>query len=415
MNKHVPAAILLVVTAFGTLTSALAAPLRLPGPDSLSAPEPFARQNPAAGTACVIHPADPRLSTPEGLIGVLRIAERDEQEKLLPRLVAMGERAVEPLLAVLREPYSIAREKKAEAWFPICGNDLTFPLPQDSPETVRRLALRALGDIRDRRAVQPCIDILRGPMSFGEKWAVYALGRIGDRRAIPVLRERASRKYLNYEETDIAVACASALTEFGADGVDALSRVVQTQGAAGKQAALWELWRINPRRAFKPTIHVIQHDSRARLMALEVVCRGSRDHRRKAPLALIDALLRDPDKEVREATLDWCAFGLDDRRLFDRLKKYFEAGGDYPYQVMMALLASDKSRAIQYFSTELLGHSNEGIRGEAVRHLGWEGDLSVVPALERLVATESDAFTRESAARAIVDIRKRAEASSKRR
>ena len=74
-------------------------------------------------------------------------------------LVEIGEPAVEPLIAVLK----------------------------DSDENVRNLAIVSLGDIGDARAVEPLIAVLKDSDANVRNLAIVSLGDIGDARAVEPL------------------------------------------------------------------------------------------------------------------------------------------------------------------------------------------------------------------------------------
>jgi HEAT repeat protein len=83
-----------------------------------------------------------------------------------PRLIAIGGAAVLPLIDLLNDP-----EKKGVWW----------------------LAANALGEIGDKRATEPLIQLLKHPLSFEALWArknaAGALGQLKDQRAVDVLLE----------------------------------------------------------------------------------------------------------------------------------------------------------------------------------------------------------------------------------
>ena len=99
-------------------------------------------------------------------------------------------RAVEPLIAVLLEPYQLSsvREAVSQVLGEIKDPRAVEPLiavllEPDQATSVREAVSQALCEIKDPRAVDPLVTFL--PKS----WAVKALGKLGDRRAIKPLEQ----------------------------------------------------------------------------------------------------------------------------------------------------------------------------------------------------------------------------------
>jgi HEAT repeat protein len=89
----------------------------------------------------------------EKLINALRNENWDSHILILDELIKIGEPAVFQLIEVLK----------------------------DSSQVVRQYAIFALGEIKDRRAVEPLIEML---LNEGDYTAAIALEKIGDERAI---------------------------------------------------------------------------------------------------------------------------------------------------------------------------------------------------------------------------------------
>jgi len=99
------------------------------------------------------------------LIAILQ--DSDSERHRIAAAYALGfsfdRRALEPLVTVIRDP-------------------------AQGPE-LRGQAAEALGYLRDRVAVNPLLRILSDPSAEVRFWAAFALGEIGDQRALPKLRE----------------------------------------------------------------------------------------------------------------------------------------------------------------------------------------------------------------------------------
>jgi len=101
-------------------------------------------------------------------------------------------RAVEPLIEVLRDEYFVIRKYACWALGEIGGVGAVDPLIEvlrgDSDNGVRKYAAEALGKIKDKRAVEPLTEALREDSDeFVRIVAARALGEIGDESAVETL------------------------------------------------------------------------------------------------------------------------------------------------------------------------------------------------------------------------------------
>jgi hypothetical protein len=109
--------------------------------------------------------------------------------------IALGEigdtRAVEPLIAALKDGDSSVRSNAAIA-LGVIGDPRVEPLIaalKDEDSWVRGYAAIALGEIGDARAVEPLIAALKDEDSSVRRYAAEALGVIGDERALELLMD----------------------------------------------------------------------------------------------------------------------------------------------------------------------------------------------------------------------------------
>lgn len=106
-------------------------------------------------------------------------------------LVEIGDPAVEPLIAALKNERDKVRQSAAKALGRIGDPRAVEPLIaalQDDHGHVRELSARALGSIGDPRAVEALIAVLQGKdYEYVREAAAEALGKIGDARAIEPL------------------------------------------------------------------------------------------------------------------------------------------------------------------------------------------------------------------------------------
>jgi HEAT repeat protein len=168
-------------------------------------------------------------------------------------LVKMGQPAVEPLIAALRDPRPLVSMHAAEALGQIQDVRAVEPLIaalSDPRDGVRMFAARALGQLGDARAVEPLVVALRDPHRNVSTEAIQALGHTGDARAIEPLMHLA---WDGYDETDRADAIdARAILALGKIGdeqmLPKLERVRQQLNESYTAAASQE-YNLNPMAA----------------------------------------------------------------------------------------------------------------------------------------------------------------------
>jgi HEAT repeat protein len=133
---------------------------------------------------------DPRAVMP--LRGLLQDPVKTVREEASAALVAIGRPAVPPLIESLAHPDWMVRLRAVESLKMIRPPEAVPALIalgfHDPDSAVREDAVRALGVIGDKRAVEPLITIVTQQPRF-RLVAIEALGVIGDRRAVPVLIE----------------------------------------------------------------------------------------------------------------------------------------------------------------------------------------------------------------------------------
>lgn len=116
-----------------------------------------------------------------------------------------GTRAVEPLIAALRAEVT----HQAGAAVPVRSGYTDFPGLHDS-WTVRREIVIALGMLGDARAVEPLVAALRDEHTWVRAYAAESLGRLGDTRAVDPLRV-----VLTDEDGFVRATAAAALDRLG--------------------------------------------------------------------------------------------------------------------------------------------------------------------------------------------------------
>ena len=107
-------------------------------------------------------------------------------------LVKIGAPAVEALTVALHNPNRDVRFNAARALGEIRDPravESVLDLLRDQNRTVRLAAARALGYIRDGRAVEPLAHALNDRARMVRNYIAWALGEIGDERAVPSLQK----------------------------------------------------------------------------------------------------------------------------------------------------------------------------------------------------------------------------------
>jgi HEAT repeat protein len=107
-------------------------------------------------------------------------------------------RALAYLLGAANDPDPSVRAKAIETLGHMHATEATTPLVQrlfmrDTDDFTRRRILASLGMIGDKRAVDPLLDFADGKANVDTRaGAIYAIGEIGDRKALPALEHIAT-------------------------------------------------------------------------------------------------------------------------------------------------------------------------------------------------------------------------------
>ena len=204
----------------------------------------------------------------------LRIARPAVRRRASERLGTLPEAV--PALARVVSSSPSANERRDAVWAltskqPTVGARRCVPALADVDDTVRQAALHSISVRRDRDAVPSLIEILKKPSMFNRRAAAEALGRIGDKTAVPGLlgalaepADRALEHSLTYalieiadpestalglksENKDVRRACLTALDQMGHG---ALAREGVLGALASKDARLKETaWWIAARHS----------------------------------------------------------------------------------------------------------------------------------------------------------------------
>jgi putative membrane-bound dehydrogenase-like protein len=127
------------------------------------------------------------------LLGDARPAVR---KRAIQELAAQGERVVPELQDALKNPAAEARRNAVWALTRIEGQKARQAVRaalDDQDKTVRQTALHSISVWRDANAAPALLALLRSGTPHNERGAAEALGRIGDKAAIPALLEASGR------------------------------------------------------------------------------------------------------------------------------------------------------------------------------------------------------------------------------
>jgi hypothetical protein len=217
--------------------------------------------------AKIVYPIIHRLCIADGLFGrkalataLVRIGQaavaplvnmlRDERWYVVRNMVAiLGEigsrECADALKATLYHQDERVRKETIRTMVKLGGREaenLIIELLTDKNAGIIRQAVLSLGIMKSQSAVQPLLDIVTGRDLFlaslpVKKEAVQALGRIGDRRATPVLVEiLETQRWLAWNKWDeLRVAAAAALGQLGDEtALPALKAQAERSGQIGR-------------------------------------------------------------------------------------------------------------------------------------------------------------------------------------
>jgi HEAT repeat protein len=241
-------------------------------------------------------------------------------------LAEIGEPAVPPLMKLIRSPVEAVQQNAASVLVRVGGPsvDSLILLLQEKDKVLRRLAVWALGEISDVRAIEPMIGLMKdwdpgvrtaaintltrmwGPvvdplLELLKDWsaqvrisAVEALGRMRDRRAIVPIAGM-----LSHKEPDVREAAAEALSSIGGDGVAKALIEPLSQGRIETRTAACDVFKRLGESAVPTLATILRQGTESKLRATVARILGEMGHRSSIK-ALLSAL-NDEDTDVRLA------------------------------------------------------------------------------------------------------------------
>jgi len=113
---------------------------------------------------------------------------------------------------------------------------------EDEKEIVRQSAAVGLGKLKDPRGVEPLVALLKkGRHGVDEAYAIEALGKIGDARAVGPILEACAALVTGGGDVRVGTAIAFAMRTLGAKAVEPLSQALTDPRPAVRQAAVFLL------------------------------------------------------------------------------------------------------------------------------------------------------------------------------
>ncbi len=228
------------------------------------------------------------LTPLERYLKALQDDSEEVRAAAIEALRGMGEPAIDALIGALRDKSYVVRIAAAEALGDMGGTRAVEPLAGvlgDTDQDVRIAAAAALGRLRDRRAVRPLRDLCSDPYvgvrhaaadalaAIGEEAldallaaladpativrvaAARALGIMKDPRAVPPLID-----CLNDPGQEVRWSAAQALGDIGAPAIAALSLVLKGGSKIERLAAIDALWKIVDDRATEALLGALHDD-----------------------------------------------------------------------------------------------------------------------------------------------------------
>lgn len=193
---------------------------------------------------------------------ILSDIEKETSKKAGEALVNIGEGAIPELVRVLFDNVYFGCLAVAEVLGKM-GSAAVEPLIEslngDNPE-VQRLIVKALGNIRDKRATLPLLELLREGSGEMDSTIIEALGKIGDKRAVDDLL-----KYLESELEYERIRVIEALGEIGdSRALESLFRLLKEGDWNEKIWVLRALEKIGDARAVGPIFEHFKRETNSK-------------------------------------------------------------------------------------------------------------------------------------------------------
>ncbi len=209
---------------------------------------------------------------------------------------------------------------------------------QSHDEEVREEAARALGDLGDRRAVNPLIELLGDDNRYVRREAAKSLGKIGDEHAIPALINA-----LKDEDRYGREGAAEGLGGMGEKAFSSLIRAIKDEDWHVRMGAAIAFRIIGDKNALKVLIPAMKDENR--FVRREVIKSLGRigDH---SVIDTLIAALKDPDRSVRLRAVSALSKCNDKRVIEPLIEALNDEDSGVRLRVIRALEEIDDPRAV---------------------------------------------------------------------
>lgn len=209
---------------------------------------------------------------------------------------------------------------------------------QSHDEEVREEAARALGELGDRRAVNPLIELLGDDNRYVRREAAKSLGKIGDEHAIPALINA-----LKDEDRYGREGAAEGLGGMGEKAFSSLIRAIKDEDWHVRMGAAIAFRIIGDKNALKVLIPAMKDENR--FVRREVIKSLGRigDH---SVIDTLIAALKDPDRSVRLRAVSALSKCNDKRVIEPLIEALNDEDSGVRLRVIRALEEIDDPRAV---------------------------------------------------------------------
>jgi len=209
---------------------------------------------------------------------------------------------------------------------------------QSHDEEVREEAARALGELGDRRAVNPLIELLGDDNRYVRREAAKSLGKIGDEHAIPALINA-----LKDEDRYGREGAAEGLGGMGEKAFSSLIRAIKDDDWHVRMGAAIAFRIIGDKDALKVLIPAMKDENR--FVRREVIKSLGRigDH---SVIDTLIAALKDPDRSVRLRAVSALSKCNDKRVIEPLIEALNDEDSGVRLRVIRALEEIDDPRAV---------------------------------------------------------------------
>ncbi len=314
---------------------------------------------------------------------------------------ALGElgdkRAVNPLINMLDDLDPNVRSNAAQALGKLGDKRAVKPLINrlnDSGSSVSSNAAQALGELGDKRAIEPLFNRLSNSSLCDYPYAAQVLGKLGDKRAIKPLINR-----LSDSNSGVSSSAAQALGKLGDKRAVRLLITRLSDSSSGVRSnAAQALGELGDKRAIEPLINRLS-DSDLNIRSNAAQALEKLDTTKEQMVAGYVEALDSPDLFVRRDATE--ALGkLGNKRAIETLiNKLSDSSSGVSSNAAEALGRLGNKRAVEPL-IKALGDPDSYVRRDAAEALGRLGNKRAVePLITRL--SDSNSNIRSNAAQAL--------------